>query len=135
MLMIPARIRAIGLGLATVLTLAAVPSPAQEPASAKSSTVKRANDPSRRVPDFFGQIGLTPEQRETIYKIRGKHQTRIDELEKQIAELQSQMLGECEGVLTDTQKELLTQRRKAADTAKKKEGPEKVSKSQVKSGS
>ena len=98
--------------------LGVLPLVAQEK-KADSPETKRTYDPTRRVPDYFGQIGLTPEQRETIYKVRAKHQSQIDALEKQITELQTQMLAECEGVLTDTQKQLLDQRRRAATNGKK----------------
>src|SRR5437868_9045369 len=111
---ISSRMRAVGVGssLAAVLALAAAGATlnAQEPrtkAATKSDApaAKKKNDPSRSVPNYFGQVGLTDEQRETIYKIQGKHQARIDELERQIDEIQAQMLRECEGVLTDTQKQ------------------------------
>ena len=109
---------------------------AQEPNAAKSDApaAKRTSDPSRRVPPFFGQIGLTTEQKESIYKIRGKHQAKIDELEKQIDELQAQMLAESESVLTDDQKQMLAQRRKTASTGKKGEVTEKKGKAENKSG-
>jgi hypothetical protein len=94
------------------------PGKVASPPKADAPAAKRSYDPSRRVPDFFGQIGLTPEQREAIYKVRAKHQAKIGELEKQMAELQAQSLAECEGVLTDTQKQLLAQRRKAATDGK-----------------
>ncbi len=80
----------------------------------KSASPKRAFDPARRVPDYFGQIGLTPEQRERIYKIRAKHYEKLRELEKQITALNVQMIKDCEGVLDETQKKLLEARREAA---------------------
>jgi hypothetical protein len=54
---------ALGLGMSAALTLAAVPLLAQEPDAARPApapavNVKRPFDPSRRVPDYFGQIGL-----------------------------------------------------------------------------
>src|SRR4051794_31586845 len=105
------RMRAIGISLTAVAVLAAATLMAQEATTKDSSksdaaAARRRPDPSGRVPNYFGQIGLTSEQRETIYKIQGKHQRKIDELEKQIDEIQAQMLGECEGVLTDTQKQM-----------------------------
>jgi hypothetical protein len=135
---ISTRTRAVGVSLGAALVLTTGLVWAQEPATSQSSKVgapsaRRNSDPTRRVPDFFGQIGLTPVQRETIYKIRGTHQARIDELEKQVVEIQAQMLVECEGVLTDTQRQLLTQRRAAAGARVKAEEPEKVGKSQNRS--
>jgi Spy/CpxP family protein refolding chaperone len=122
-MVISTRLRAVGAGLATVVLMTAGTLIAQE---GMPPAARRSGDSTRRVPDFFGQIGLTPEQREAIYKIRGKHQAKIDELEKQIDEVQAQMLGECEGVLTDTQKQMLAQRRKAAGAGKKAEESEKA---------
>jgi len=92
---------------------------------------KRTGDASRRVPDYFGEIGLTPEQRESIYKIREKHQSKISDLQKQIEAARKEEIAECETVLTDTQKELVAQRRRAAGERKdlmKKKALEKVEK-------
>jgi hypothetical protein len=117
---------AIFLGLTATMLPGALPLTAQEPGSTKSAaktappTTKRTYDPSRRVPDYFGQIGLTPEQKESIYKIRAKHQQKIDELEKQIAQIHAQMLSESEALLTDTQRQLLEHRRRAASAPLKK---------------
>jgi hypothetical protein len=112
---------ASGLVCAGVLGLGAM-SAAQEPAAGKSADAapaKKSNDPTRRVPPFFGQIGLTPEQKEEIYKIRAKNQQKIDDLQKQLAKAQAEMLKECETVLNDTQKKLLENRRELAAKAKK----------------
>ena len=119
---------AMGLGIAPAATLAAAPLPAQEPAAAKPGEAKapaarRRLDPTRRVPDFFGQLGLTPAQREEIYKIRAKHQQKLDELHKQIIQVQGEMLSECESLLTDTQKQLLAQRRQASTRSRKSKAP------------
>ena len=63
----------IGVAAAVMTVLGVLPLVAQEkkPDSTPAET-KRTNDPSRRVPVYFGQIGLTPEQRESIYKVRAK---------------------------------------------------------------
>ena len=91
------------------------------PAEPKAKkTAKKAFDPTRRVPDYFGQLGLSDEQKESIYKIRAKHQPRIDELEKQLDELRGQMVRDCETVLTDTQKKMLVERRAAAAESRTK---------------
>ena len=37
--------------------------------------------------NYFGQLGLSDDQKESIYQIRAKHQPRIDELEKQLDDL------------------------------------------------
>ena len=133
------RMGAIGSGFALALALGTLPLGAQEPTSPRSSEqpgtapTKRAYDPSHRVPVFFGQLGLTPEQKESIYKIRGKHQQQIDALEKQLAEIQVQTLAECEALLTDTQKQLLEHRRHARFQGKKGSTPVKTIKESTKS--
>ena len=113
---------AVGVVLASVVGL---PLAAQEPSGVrpadptKAPASKKVADASRRVPPFFGQIGLTPEQKEEIYKVRGKRQSQIESLHKQIAQLQSETLAECESLLSDSQKSLLTLRRDASARSKK----------------
>jgi hypothetical protein len=122
---VSSRLRAAGLGFASVLVLGVLPlawgqEPSEKPApKAGGPAAKRPADPARRVPDLFGQLGLTNEQRESIYKIRAKHLVKIEELRKQLAEANKTMLEECETVLTDSQKQLLDQREKIAREAAK----------------
>ena len=102
----------------TVLGLLAVdqrPIAAQEPAAAKpADPAKKKHDAARRVPAYFGQIGLTTEQRANIYGIQGKRMEKIEALERQIAVEKADMLVECEATLTETQKKLLDNLRRAA---------------------
>lgn len=102
------------IGLALLIAAGSMPLAAQDPSKAKADAEKpaaasprRKNDPSRRVPDHFGQVGLTVEQRESIYKIRRAHQDRIEALRSEIAAVEAKSMGECEAVLTDTQRKLL----------------------------
>ncbi len=76
-------------------------------------------DPSRRVPNHFGQIGLTIEQREAIYKIRKTHQEKVDALKAQIAEAEAKSMSECESVLNETQRKLLENLRASGSKAAK----------------
>jgi len=113
------------LGLMAIIALMAMPSEAQGPGKADAPpsgpprAVRKPSDPSRRVPPFFGQVGLTPEQRAEIYKARAKHLQRIDDLEKQFDQVRGAMLAECEGLLNETQKQMLDSRRRA-DAEKRK---------------
>jgi hypothetical protein len=91
----------------------------QVDATAKK-TAKRAFDPTRRVPDYFAQLGLSAVQKESIYKIRAKHQPQIDAAEKQLQELRAQAIKDCESVLTDAQRRMLAERRAAAAEAQTK---------------
>lgn len=68
----------------------------------------------RRVPAYFGQVGLTTQQREAIYTIRGKYASRQSELKRQLEQLQLQELTECESVLNPAQRAQLTERRAAS---------------------
>ncbi len=95
----------------------AKPSPKAE--STGRPAAKRPLDASRRVPPFFAQLGLTPEQREEVYTIRRKHQEKLDALTKQLADVQAEMLTECEKVLDATQKQMLETRRNAKRPASK----------------
>ena len=117
--------RFVILAVSALFVAGVMPILAQEPkpdgSQAPVKAPKKTYDPSRRVPDYFGQIGLTPEQRESIYKIRAKHTETIDALKKQIAEIQAAMLTECESQLTDVQKKQLEFRR--ANAAKTKKVP------------
>jgi hypothetical protein len=94
---------------------------AQVQAKAKRAG-KRAFDPTRRVPDYFGQLGLSDAQKESIYKIRATHQPKIDAMEKQLEQLRGQMIKECETVLTDAQKKLLEERRSGAAESRARRG-------------
>ena len=89
---------------------------AQEPAATKPAepVAKKKHDAARRVPAYFGQIGLTAEQRASIYTIQTKRYEKIDALEQQIASEKAEMLAQCEGTLTETQKKLLENLRRAA---------------------
>ena len=105
-----------------VLALGSMPTAAQEPSPTKPADApaeKKVFDPARRVPPFFGQVGLTPEQKEEVYKVRAKHQKKVEELQQQLARVQAEMLSECELVLNETQKKLLTHRREAAAKSRK----------------
>ena len=105
-----------------VTLLCGFPLIAQEPKVSQppSKTAKRTFDPVRRLPPYFGQIGLSAEQKEAVYKIQGTHMPKIVSLEKQIEEMRAQMLHECEGVLKAPQKQLLEQRRASGAESKSK---------------
>ncbi len=106
--------------LSIVLTAGSMSLTAQESKQQETSKdagqgppAAKKNDPSRRVPPYFGQIGLRPEQREEIYKIRAKHSKKIDELQAKIDAIRAEMMTECEGILDPTQKQVLAARRKS----------------------
>jgi hypothetical protein len=122
LMVVSSRGRALGGGLATLLILSVLSLSAQESTTPRANSDagpavtkrRRPYEPVRHLPDFFGQVGLTMEQREAIYKIRARHLAKIEELEKQIDEIEALMISEAEQVLTEKQKQALAVRRKAA---------------------
>ncbi|CAN5663512.1 hypothetical protein BH23PLA1_BH23PLA1_23840 [soil metagenome] len=114
--------------LAACLSLSAVialPLTAQEPDEAppaqEEKTTRKTYPQYRRVPTYFAQVGLSDQQRNEIYTIRGMYQSQIDEFNQQILQLKAQEMGECEAILTEAQKKLLDQRRA---TSRATPGPE-----------
>jgi hypothetical protein len=111
---------------ALTILFSGLPLGAQEPkapkidARSKAKVGKKTSDPTRRVPAYYGQLGLSDSQRESIFKIQDKHAPRIDALEKQIEAIRGQMNTEFEAVLTSAQKKMLDQRRAAAAEARAK---------------
>lgn len=93
---------------------------AKDKANAQAKPARKAYDPTRRVPNHFGQLGLTSSQRETIYKIQAEHQPQIEALQKQIEQLRAKSLHECEAVLTDAQRKVLAERRASAAESRAK---------------
>ena len=117
----------VALGALAIALIGGLSTVAQEPAASKAAPIpKKKQDPSRRVPPYFGQIGLTPEQRESVYAVQAKHYEKIAALEKQIADIKAGSLAECEGVLTDVQKKLLDNLRRAGAEPAKKAAPKPV---------
>ena len=100
---------------------------AQDDAKPKSAATAEKKAPKKakgRVPPYFAQVGLSGEQREKIYTVQNEYGGKIDELEKQIADLTAKRDSEVEAVLTDAQKKQLAELRaaakKKADDRKKK---------------
>jgi hypothetical protein len=91
---------------------------------------KKGDTPPPRVkgmlPQNYKKLGLTDQQTQEIYRIRGRYGAKIDALKQQIAELQEEERAEAEKVLTDAQKARLKELR-LGDTKVKdkdtKEGP------------
>ncbi|AGA29161.1 hypothetical protein Sinac_5007 [Singulisphaera acidiphila DSM 18658] len=117
----------VGMSVVSILFLSLIPATAQEapPTTSSSSTkteapaAKPSNNSVRRVPPYFAQIGLSREQKDSIYQVVAKHQSRIEELKKELAEANTKMVEECEALLDEAQKKSLEgRRRSAADAAK-----------------
>jgi Spy/CpxP family protein refolding chaperone len=117
---IPKRIGAVVLSLAAIVLMGRFPLAAQEPSKEKTTPPPAQKKQTHRVPDYFGKIALTPDQKNNIYKVVDKRQEKIEALEKQIATERAEMLHECEALLNETQKKLLDNLRKAASEPRPK---------------
>jgi hypothetical protein len=89
--------------LAVAMGLVVVASPWVEGQDAPKS-----KDPAPKVrgtlPQNWGKLGLSDEQKQKIYSAQSKFREKLDVLTKQIAELKDQERKEMEAVLTDQQK-------------------------------
>jgi hypothetical protein len=70
-----------------------------------------------RLPQYWGKIGLSDSQKQTIYQIQGKYGTEIEKLHAKIREMETTRDKEMRAVLTDDQKKSL----EAAILAKEKD--------------
>jgi Spy/CpxP family protein refolding chaperone len=57
-----------------------------------------------QLPQGWGKLGLTDEQKQKIYSAQSKFREKIDGLQKQITDLRDQEKKDMESVLTDAQK-------------------------------
>lgn len=132
--MLSSRIVAAGLSVGSLLLLVAIPVAAQQAPSSttspkpEASATKATSNTQRRVPPYFGQIGLSQEQKDSIYQVVAKHQSRIEELKKELAEANTKMVEECESLLDDAQKKSLEGRRRSAAEAAKARASAKATK-------
>ena len=91
--------------------------------AAKTSEPAKAAAEFRRVPQYFGQVDLSDEQREKLYSIREKNAKKLDQLEAELAALRATILSDSEAVLTPAQRTNLNKLRgeaKAKASAKSK---------------
>ncbi len=108
-----------------VLAFATTTMLAQTQTKTPKDTAKTTTKKFRgRLPNGYGQIGLTQQQRTMIYGIQEKYHVQIEELQKQLDALKDKESEEIYGVLTDEQKQALKARedkRKTGKSATKKE--------------
>ncbi len=90
-----------------------------------ANTTKDAAD-YRRVPQYFGQVGLSDEQREKIYSVRERYAIQQAKLEEELASLQDKVMRECEALLTPEQRTELTKLRGEAKAKAKAKAKSKT---------
>ncbi|MDQ3332152.1 MAG: hypothetical protein M3552_16115 [Planctomycetota bacterium] len=66
--------------------------------------VSEARAKTGRVPNGYGQIGLTRDQKERIYGIQAAYAQRIKELEEELEGLKVEQIVQIKNVLNDNQK-------------------------------
>lgn len=83
--------------------------------------------PARRLPTYYGQVGLQASQRESIYALQDKYGTQIDALIRQVETLRQQRDKEIEAVLNAEQRAELKRLTAAAAAARQQKAAKKSS--------
>lgn len=83
-------------------TLQAQQAPAQPKPEAKAEAVKERAKPRGRLPAYYARV-VTPQQRESIYKIQETYAEKLEALRAQLAELEAKMGEEIKAVLSPEQ--------------------------------
>ncbi len=101
----------------------------------QKKTKKTRRKARGRLPNYYGRVGVSEDQKEKIYAIQATHAEKIAELEKQLKELKAKRDKEVEAVLTPDQlkkvKEMEEEaRKKRMERAKKRK--KKTTKSKAK---
>jgi hypothetical protein len=82
----------------------------QDPKKDDPKVTKKDDTPVKvkgQLPQNWGKLGLSDQQKQEIYKIQGKYKAEIDKLEAKIKGLQDSRLKEMRTVLTADQKKKL----------------------------
>jgi Spy/CpxP family protein refolding chaperone len=66
--------------------------------------VSQARAKTGRVPNGYGQIGLTRDQKERIYGIQAAYSERIKQVEAELEQLKAEQIVQIKNVLSDQQK-------------------------------
>ncbi|MBC8868325.1 MAG: hypothetical protein H8E44_02855 [Planctomycetes bacterium] len=106
---------------------------AESPAP-KTMGKKRAQKPKTapkkaggRLPRYYGQIGLSDEQRGKVYEVQRTYREQIEELRKQLKAIEAKQKEEISEVLTEEQKAKLAEL--IGEPKKKRSPPSKKKKS------
>ncbi len=73
---------------------------AKMPAKGKDATSKGRG----QLPTYWGQLGLSESQKQSVYKVQGKYNEESDKLESQIKEMKGKMVEERGKILSPEQK-------------------------------
>jgi len=87
---------------------------AEAPAGKKLKASRPRKRARGRLPNYYGKLELSDEQRNTVYEIQVKYRPQLRALQQQLHALRKQQNQDVEKVLTPAQKEQLTVLRAAA---------------------
>lgn len=86
-----------------------------------SAAQAESGRPRGRLPNHFGKLGISPQQREQIYAVQAEYDERIDELLAQIEQLRTQRNTALEELLTPEQRTRLHELRTEAQSKRKRD--------------
>jgi len=114
---------------AALLLICAVTAPqftsAQAPGAESEQAVPKEK-PRGRLPNLYGKLGVSDDQREKIYTIQAEYSAQIEELLTQLEDLRARRDRTVENVLTDGQKRRLHELRAEARQERERRAREKA---------
>lgn len=91
--------------------------------SAANNAEASATPRGQRLPNNYGKLGLTEEQKKKIYSIQANYKTRIQRLQQELEDLRNEEVLEIQSALTEAQKtslqEILVEARKKREQRRK----------------
>ena len=89
---------------------------AQDKEKSKSSSSSSKSESKVRgvLPQNYRQLGLSDEQRQSIYKVQNEYSDKIDDLQKKIDEMKAERNAKYLKLLTKAQRDRLEEIRKSA---------------------
>ena len=98
----------------------------------KEAKKKKRKKARGRLPFYYGRVGISSEQRKTIYSIQALYRDKLEELQKQLLDMRAKRDKEIHDVLDEEQKaklkKLQDEARKKRESRKKKKSKKKKSK-------
>lgn len=93
--------------------------------TAEPAKTEAKKEPKGRLPNNFGKLGLSDEQKDKVYAVQAKYAEEIARLQKQLAEVRAKVKVETEALLTADQKTklagIVAETQKKIEEAKKQD--------------
>jgi hypothetical protein len=102
------------------------PAKAAKESSGKVRAKAASKEGRRRLPRYYGKLGLTEGQKDKIYGIQAKHESEIDKLEKQLADAKAKQESDCRKILNADQKKQLAEAVEAGKSRAAKSNAEEM---------